>query len=137
MTHIDGTRDADLHLPDGSHRSHARTANGRDVEQHERRIAAHMEGHRTDMASFTQKQIDGVKEAAAPLEGSPYALSYITAPTPTDVRFVFQHTVALTLAEAHDAIATGLRHLADGTAEWSSGEPYVPQVKDSRRPRNG
>lgn len=41
-----GTRTLDLHNPDGSHIGTARTANGRDIEQHERRIRAHLAEHR-------------------------------------------------------------------------------------------
>lgn len=49
MGHIYGMRDADLHLEDGvEHRGTARTANGRDLEQHERRIRAHMAAHKLD-----------------------------------------------------------------------------------------
>lgn len=45
MSHIEGRRDADLHLPDGSHRSTARTANGNDVERHENRLHEHLAEH--------------------------------------------------------------------------------------------
>lgn len=38
--------DADLHNPDGSHIGTARTANGRDLERHERRIRGHLEEHK-------------------------------------------------------------------------------------------
>ena len=48
------------------------------------------------------------------------------SPTTTDVRIVSQHTVALSPAEAREAIAVGLEKLADGTAAWSDGTPYVP-----------
>ena len=41
--------DGDLHHPDGSHRTTARTANGSDVERHERRIKAHLEAHAADV----------------------------------------------------------------------------------------
>lgn len=44
MTHIHGQRDADLHDEYG-HVGTARTANGRDLEQHERRIKAHLAMH--------------------------------------------------------------------------------------------
>lgn len=39
------TRVDDLHHPDGSHVGTARTANGRDLEQHETRIHAHLAEH--------------------------------------------------------------------------------------------
>lgn len=42
----DRGRTADLHNPDGSHVGTARTTNGRDLEQHERRIKAHLEEHK-------------------------------------------------------------------------------------------
>lgn len=41
-----GTRTLDLHNPDGSHVGTARTAGGRDLEQHERRIKAHLQDHK-------------------------------------------------------------------------------------------
>lgn len=45
MGHIEGRRDGSLHHPDGSHRSTARTANGRDVETHERKLSEHLVEH--------------------------------------------------------------------------------------------
>ena len=38
-------QDADLHHEDGSHRSTPASANGRVLENHERRIRAHLEEH--------------------------------------------------------------------------------------------
>lgn len=69
-----------------------------------------------------------VSEAAKPLKGTPYELTYISKPTASTVKFAFQHTVATSPQEAMMVITVATAKLADGTAEWSSGEPYVTEV---------
>lgn len=76
---------------------------------------------------MTSQLIDNqIKDAAAELVDTPYALLYISAPTPSTTRYVFQHGVAVGPAEAMNLIAVGKEHLKDGTAQWSSGEPFTP-----------
>jgi hypothetical protein len=76
----------------------------------------------------TDKQDTDISERAKHLKGTPYELGYISKPTPTTTKYVFQHTVAISYAEAVGVIAEADLHLRQGTAEWSSGERYAPEV---------
>ena len=52
MTHLAYQHDRDLHDENGEHRSTARTANGRAVESHERRLRTHLERHLTESEAY-------------------------------------------------------------------------------------
>lgn len=45
MTTLHGRRDADLHHPDGTHRTTPTSTRGRALEKHERRIRKHLAEH--------------------------------------------------------------------------------------------
>ncbi len=72
----------------------------------------------------TQADDDNVKQSAAELKDTPYELLYISVPTPTSKRYVFQHAVATSPGEALALIATAKETLTAGKGEWTSGRPY-------------
>jgi hypothetical protein len=62
MTHIKGSKDADLHFDDGSgqHYGTAPTTDGRDLERFERRIKAHLNAHaaeESELATVDQETV--------------------------------------------------------------------------------
>ena len=63
------------------------------------------------------KQDDVVVRAAEPLKGTPYELSYVSAPTPTDVRYVFQHVTVYSPEAAAGVVAKAKLDLAAGRAD--------------------
>lgn len=79
----------------------------------------------------TDREDQAVQEAAEDLKGTPYELMYISSPTPTTSKYVFQHTVAITPTEARTVIAEALQKLQAGEAEWTSGTRYGQNPGDS------
>jgi hypothetical protein len=65
-----------------------------------------------------------VSAAAKLLKGTPYALTYISKPTPAISKYAFQHTTVTTHADAMAVIAAARDKLTSGKAEWSSGTPF-------------
>lgn len=73
---------------------------------------------------------ESIAEYAEVLKGTPYELLYVSNPTPWEVKYVFQHTTATSHVEASQVIQLALVQLENGTAEWSSGIPYVKEAED-------
>lgn len=83
-------------------------------------------GDGDDAGMATDAQIANVTSQAQSLKGTPYELLYTSAPTPATIRFAFHHTTATTVDEALSVIAAAKVKLLDGTAAWTSGEPFTP-----------
>lgn len=78
---------------------------------------------------------DPVVRRAELLHGSPYELAYVSKPTPATTKYVFQHTVAITPAEASSVVLEAMGVLREGRAEWTSGErwPTPPELLEKLR----